>query len=176
MDFEKVKAYIRSQNITQFAENAKIRRAVIYDFLNDKNISSQHLITILENAFFELVPSHRVQHIEWNREDLKFDRSKTPELLRLLKLIVTHYNPKKVILFGSQATGKWTPESDFDIAIIDGVPHQRGALKLLARKNKIRLFFDYITLSEKALQQGAKSKYSLESKIIQNGVLLYEQS
>lgn len=176
MNLEKVKTYLRSQNISQFAEAANIRRAVIHDFLNDKNISSQHLLKILEHSFFEVVPSPLLKNIDLSRGDLKFDKSKTIVFLKLLDLIIEAYAPKKIILFGSQATGRWKKDSDFDLAIIEGKRHKRGELKILARKNKIRLFFDYVTFSETALNEGSQAKNSLESKIMKEGVTLYEQS
>jgi uncharacterized protein len=45
----------------------------------------------------------------------------------LLKQIIAHLNPQKVILFGSRATGKTHQDSDWDLLVVvdDDLPRQK---------------------------------------------------
>jgi uncharacterized protein len=45
----------------------------------------------------------------------------------LLEAVVTYFDPVEVILFGSQARGEATPDSDFDLLVIidDGAPDDK---------------------------------------------------
>lgn len=40
------------------------------------------------------------------------------ELKRAVEILVKHFNPRLIILFGSQARGDWKPWSDYDLLII----------------------------------------------------------
>jgi predicted nucleotidyltransferase len=53
-----------------------------------------------------------------------FDLEK--EIDRISKRIVKKYKPQKIILFGSAARGKFTPDSDLDFFIIKDDPRPGG--------------------------------------------------
>lgn len=47
--------------------------------------------------------------------------------------IVTRFNPEKVILFGSQARGDMTPDSDVDLLVVmpEGINRRETAIEIL---------------------------------------------
>lgn len=53
-------------------------------------------------------------------------------LLQMVEQIAARFHPRRVILFGSQATGKGTEESDVDFLVVsdDGVASREQALAI----------------------------------------------
>src|SRR6185312_2373503 len=93
-----VKAFLKEQNLSQFAKANQVNRAVLYDFLSGKKIRIDHFLKILQGVGFQIrIP-------DWSRFQLEkapYDQNKKLEFLRLLDLIVEKYDPEKIILFGS---------------------------------------------------------------------------
>lgn len=81
-----------------------------------------------------------------------------PEVEVYLKKIIDRFNPQKIILFGSKATGKASKTSDTDFAIVTSKPFDEnaiiGALDII----------NYDRVDE-----------DLKKEIDEEGILLYEQ-
>lgn len=175
MDLAKeLKRTIRSQNISQLARETGIARSVIYDFLEDKNITSRHLFKLMEHSLFAITEKENVRHMI-NIEKLNIKPQQHLKLRRLIDLIVEHCHPTKIILFGSQARGDARPDSDFDLCLVDcrkKLP--AGELKILARRAQIGLYFDYLVFSASRLKSGSKSINSVEHNITKDGIPIYD--
>lgn len=94
----------------------------------------------------------------------------------LVRLIVDNFRPQCIVLFGSQARGDATRDSDFDLLIIgpsDKPRWQRTALvyKALAGSG-IPKDIVWWTPEEVADWQGVKSHFI--STVLREGVVLYE--
>ncbi|MBI2470682.1 MAG: nucleotidyltransferase domain-containing protein [Planctomycetes bacterium] len=63
------------------------------------------------------------------------------QINQVVKAIVTGYNPRKIILFGSYAQGKPTKESDIDLLVI-----KDDTLPKIQRNRVVRSFLKDFTL------------------------------
>lgn len=93
-----------------------------------------------------------------------------PLVGQILKLILRHGKPQRVILFGSRATGTARPSSDIDIAIeaSDWSDIDFNVIRSeLDEEIKSPLKFDLIDL-------GRLQKKSLKSAILKEGKVIYE--
>jgi predicted nucleotidyltransferase len=92
--------------------------------------------------------------------------------------IVRAINPKKIILFGSYATGSETAESDLDLLIIV----EKSDLPLYKRARIIRKHLRGITevprdifiYTQEEIEEWMSVKYSFISNILAYGKILYE--
>jgi uncharacterized protein len=76
--------------------------------------------------------------------------SSNEQIQSLVEQIVHLVKPKKVILFGSRATGLSNPESDVDLLIViqDGFPRRKTAQFLYQNLRGISLPYDLIVTTE----------------------------
>lgn len=101
-----------------------------------------------------------------------------PDILQRIKEnLIEVYNPISIFLFGSQAWGNPSPDSDLDIAVIvkqsDEAPYlrsQKGTLSLW----DIALPIDIIVYTEAEYKSQLHYKSSLQYKIEREGIKLYE--
>lgn len=90
------------------------------------------------------------------------------------------FEPKKVILFGSQASGMATKESDIDLLVIKDVPENnvrqlRLKIKeaLWANSNSSQIDFDVIVDSEERILKRIELGDLFYKEIYTNGITLY---
>lgn len=172
-EIKAIKAFLKEQNLSRFAKQNKINRAVLYDFLSGRNIRVDHFLKILEATPFHILPRDRSR---FHLENIPLDQSKKEHFYRLLELIVEKYDPEKIILFGSQASGKWSRHSDFDLALVDThIKNTGGQLLLWAFEHGIRITFDYFVMTNEWLQSEAKWINSLENAVLNEGHTIYER-
>ena len=103
--------------------------------------------------------------------------AKLDEINTQAQIIVKKFNPEKIILFGSYAYGKPTPESDADLLII--VDSRRPTWKLSA---EISMMLDHVF----PLDIIVKTKHEIEERlakgdffiedIMNKGKVLYERT
>ncbi|MBI4157760.1 nucleotidyltransferase domain-containing protein [Candidatus Woesebacteria bacterium] len=92
-----------------------------------------------------------------------------------LVLQIKRYQPEKIILFGSFAVGKQTPDSDIDIAVIkktDKSYHDR--LIELRRLVKTTSPIDFFVFTPEELRKLA-GKNSFVAEIVATGKVIYGQ-
>jgi predicted nucleotidyltransferase len=95
---------------------------------------------------------------------------------RLADEIARKFHPKKVILFGSYATGEATIDSDVDVFVILR-PGSRGVDSLRVRRATFHDFpMDLIVMSEKRFDERLKEGDFFLMDIVEQGVVLYEEN
>lgn len=93
-----------------------------------------------------------------------------------VNLIVSAFNPEKIIIFGSVARGTATDESDLDILVVmdsDSKPTRR-AREIYSATSDIDLAMDIIVLTPDEFWDNRDSPYSFLSEIVRTGVVVYE--
>lgn len=98
------------------------------------------------------------------------------EINELKDCMVKQLSPRKIYLFGSFAEGKQNPDSDYDFYIIVD-DSQRDMIELTAAAYKSIRFkqkrsVDIIVNTENNFEK-RKNSPSLESEVMEKGVLLY---
>lgn len=99
-------------------------------------------------------------------------------LQQAVQKIVKALNPEKIILFGSFAYGKPTPDSDVDLLIIfqtDLAPRDRSwqVSKLLIPRP---FPLDILVKTPEEITQALHNQDSLIQEIVSKGILLYERN
>ncbi len=93
--------------------------------------------------------------------------SKRTFLAKIVEIILKYAQPKKIILFGSQAKGTYTGESDYDICIIFG-ELKTGHKIILSGKLPENVQLHYF--SEENFEKLRKSGDKLVDEIIRDGI------
>jgi predicted nucleotidyltransferase len=97
------------------------------------------------------------------------------QIRQLCTRIAREFKPEKIILFGSHAYGKPTPESDLDLLVVMqfvGDPLEQ-AVTMLNRLN-ILLPIDLLVRTPKQVQQRLEMGDSFMRDIIERGKVMYE--
>lgn len=94
--------------------------------------------------------------------------------------IATHYKPEKIILFGSCASGKISPDSDIDILIIKNIKNKSFAqrwleIAKLTRDFKRRIPLEPLVFTPSEINQRLKNNDFFIKNIIQKGRIIYEK-
>ncbi len=100
------------------------------------------------------------------------------DLERLTKRIVQFEQPEKIILFGSQAQGTATEDSDFDLLVISRstLPRYQREVRLTRRLFGSGLAFDLLVLTPDELEQRVRANGPFLREILSSGKVLYERS
>lgn len=101
----------------------------------------------------------------------------TTEINELTNSFVKDLMPIRIYLFGSFAEGKQNADSDFDFYIIVD-DSQKDMLGLTAKayksiRHKQKRSVDIIVNTEKTFEDRKEKIASVESEVVQKGVLLY---
>lgn len=105
------------------------------------------------------------------------DPQKEKALDGLVKLIKELYDPQEIWLFGSQARGDWSLNSDIDLMIVGrkfGGP-KRGEIYVQATKRKIRVGFDAVFVSQDDFEKHRGDEKSVYGNTAREGRLIYSQ-
>jgi uncharacterized protein len=95
----------------------------------------------------------------------------------IVQRIAAHYNPEKIILFGSYATGNYTDNSDLDFILVKNTNAPRHKRGLEVR----RLFFglpiamDFKIYTSSEYDDELSDRYSFLSTAIKGSKILYER-
>ena len=87
---------------------------------------------------------------------------------QICRLIVQDFQPEKIILFGSQAYGKPTPDSDIDLLVV--LPVVKDALEqsvLMLKKLTLPISIDLMARTSGQIQQRLKMGDSFIKEIIE---------
>ena len=99
------------------------------------------------------------------------------ELQEVIRRIIESYAPQKIILFGSYAYGRPTPDSDFDLLILKETEEPPRQRRFIVRKIvwplPINTPVEPIVLTQSELDQRLKLKDQFIQEIVSRGRLLY---
>lgn len=102
----------------------------------------------------------------------------SPDNIRsLVDKIVTTYQPDKIMLFGSYATGQATNDSDVDLLIIKdtGIPrHQRGR-EVRRFLYGLKIPMDIVVATPQELEQSRLQPYSFLATALHSAKTVYER-
>jgi uncharacterized protein len=93
----------------------------------------------------------------------------------LCQQIAQQFHPEKIILFGSQASGQATPDSDIDLLVImpfDGHPLTQSAQML--KQLNLMLPIDLLVSTPRHIEQRLAIDDTFIRAILENGIVLYE--
>src|SRR5262245_54605837 len=100
--------------------------------------------------------------------------SRQAQIRQLCTRIVREFKPEKIILFGSHAYGRPTPESDLDLMVVmpfEGDPER--AVTMLNRLNML-LPIDLLVRTPEQIRQRLEMGDSFMRDIIEHGKVMYE--
>lgn len=120
------------------------------------------------------IPSKELPDLAWYR-DLSDKRKRTAHIKKLCDLIAREFKPEKIILFGSQAQGKPTVESDIDLLVV--MPYKGSPLRQageILKRLQVWMPVDLIVRSEKDIEQRLKIGDRFMLDILEQGKVMYE--
>jgi uncharacterized protein len=98
-------------------------------------------------------------------------------LENIIKQVLEVVIPDKIILFGSRATGKERPESDYDILIIkSGINSEKELTKKLYLHINLPVSIDIIVKTPENIEKNRKRFYSVIKEAFETGKIVYERS
>ena len=103
-------------------------------------------------------------------------------LSQMVKIIVKETSPEKIILFGSQATRKVSPNSDIDLLIVESEPFgpTRSRRREMTRIWKALVHFalpkDILVYSHDEVEYWQSSVNHIIGRALREGRILYERS
>lgn len=100
------------------------------------------------------------------------------KISEIVEKIATGYNPEKIILFGSYASGKPNENSDLDLFIIKETNLPRPERTVQVRKMLFgtKVPIDLIVFTPKEIEESKENKYSFINEVLKTGKTLYEQA
>jgi predicted nucleotidyltransferase len=90
--------------------------------------------------------------------------------------IVAAAQPRRIILFGSRASGTATEDSDFDLMVVEDQPvdRYREMVRLRGLLRSFRVPLDLVVVSEEKYQYWRDTPGNVYHEAATNGVTLYE--
>ena len=97
------------------------------------------------------------------------------EIEKLAKDIGEASNAERVILFGSHANGRATPDSDVDLIVVaeSDLPRHKRSRDLYKRIRPHRFSMDIVVITPGELTRARKSKVSFVSQALREGESVY---
>lgn len=96
---------------------------------------------------------------------------------RMRDVLRTHYEPERIILFGSYATGRQAPESDIDLLIVKRTArlfYQRLAeVRRLVSSYRRGIPFDPIVVTPQELHRRLSRGDQFLASVLRSGKVLY---
>lgn len=130
--------------------------------------------------YFSLNPAHpyfpELQSIilrEKRRKELE------KNLKKLVQALKNSYRPEKIVLFGSLAKGRVSPDSDLDLLIVKKNPPLRywDRVKELAPfLSGCHVGLDYVIWTPEELMQETEKNRFLKEEILEKGKILYDRA
>lgn len=105
----------------------------------------------------------------------------TPALIQstlreVTRRIVETVRPQRIVLFGSAASGKLTPDSDLDMLVImRGPVHRRKVAQQIYRNlHGVDLPVDVVVVTEEDVHQSTSGGYSIIKPALEEGRVVYD--
>src|SRR5262245_47926458 len=96
----------------------------------------------------------------------------------LLRSVVAHFDPQRVIVFGSVARGTVGPDSDLDLLVVldDNAPRELlSARSVYQARKDYHSAVDIMPCRASLLQARAKAKGSFADSVLREGITVYER-
>jgi predicted nucleotidyltransferase len=96
----------------------------------------------------------------------------------LLRSVVAHFDPQRIIVFGSVARGEAGPDSDIDLVVVldDDVPlAMLSARSVYEARINYRRAVDILPCRISVLNEQAQAKGSFADTVLREGVTVYER-
>ncbi|HEY1935522.1 MAG TPA: nucleotidyltransferase domain-containing protein [Acetobacteraceae bacterium] len=96
----------------------------------------------------------------------------------LLGPVVAYFNPRRVIVFGSQARGDARPDSDIDLLVVvdNDTPQEKVTLRAgVASRRGYHEPVDVIPVREDTFQRKARIPGTLSRAASREGIVVYER-
>jgi predicted nucleotidyltransferase len=100
---------------------------------------------------------------------------KRQDIRLFVKQVVAEFRPRRVILFGSYAYGKPTPDSDVDLLVV--MPHEgHPAIQAAEIRRRVRARFpmDLVVRSPREIRRRLAQGDAFIAEIMERGQELYE--
>ena len=99
------------------------------------------------------------------------------KILELVNKIASGYEPEKIILFGSYATGNPGGDSDLDLLVIKDTDLPRPQRTMQVRKMIYGSMIpvDLIVYTPKEIEESKDNKFSFVYEVLNTGRVLYER-
>lgn len=100
------------------------------------------------------------------------------KISEIINKIVLGYNPDKIILFGSYATGNPNDDSDLDLFVIKETDLPRPQRTVQVRKMLYgsMIPIDLIVYTQEEIDESKENKFSFVYKVLNTGKTLYERA
>ncbi len=97
------------------------------------------------------------------------------QLDEIVRRIVKHYSPKRIILFGSYAKGQATVDSDLDLLIIKetALPRYKRGREVRKYLRGLKIAIDLIVYTEEEIQKWKDVKTAFITTVLEEGKVLY---
>lgn len=102
----------------------------------------------------------------------------TDKISEIVNKIVSGYNPEKIILFGSYATGNPNEDSDLDLLVIKDTDLPRPQRTVQVRKMIYgsMIPIDLIVYTPKEIDESKDNKFGFVYEVLNTGKILYERA
>lgn len=99
------------------------------------------------------------------------------KIVEIVEKIATGYNPDKIILFGSYATGNPNENSDLDLFVIKDtdLPRPQRAIQVRKMLYGSMVPIDLIVYTPKEIEESKQNRYSFVFEVLNSGKTLYER-
>ena len=100
------------------------------------------------------------------------------KISEIVDKIASGYNPDKIILFGSYATGNPSEDSDLDLFLIKDTDLPRPQRTVQVRKMLYgsMIPIDLIVFTPKEIDESKENKFSFVYEVLTTGKTLYERA
>jgi len=99
------------------------------------------------------------------------------KIAEIVNKIVSGYDPEKIILFGSYASGNPNKNSDLDLFVIKdtGLPRPQRAVQVRRLIYRSMIPIDLLVYTPKEVENSKNNKYSIVFEVFNSGKILYER-
>jgi uncharacterized protein len=95
----------------------------------------------------------------------------------IVSRIASNFDPEKIILFGSYASGNPGNDSDIDLLIVkeSDLPSHRRGFEIRKSLIGLKIPMDILVYTNSEFEMGKSEKYSFLSNILKKAKVLYER-
>ncbi len=95
----------------------------------------------------------------------------------IVKEIAQHFNPEKIILFGSYASNRGSPDSDVDLLVImeSDMPHNKRSVPLQLLFRPMPCAIDFLVFTPEEFDRWNGTPNHIVTEALNNGKVVYEK-